>query len=103
MASSESSAVGIGESAVGAYVLDDMQKEIAELKTAVLLMSGKLKDKEDEAKTLRSTVEITEYQVKTLQEQNRKLADREVESRSRANAAEDLVEKFFDKLLSRMN
>lgn len=57
----------------------------------------------DPAAELVLKYEKLQKQYDLLQSQMKKMSEREMESRARANAAEEIMEKFFDKMLSRMN
>lgn len=69
----------------------------------IKILNQQILNKNEIIHKMQDEIDLKDEKIKEMQMQSKKIFEREMESRARANASEGLVEKFFDKMLERMN
>lgn len=77
--------------------------ELVSLRQKLQINETQLKEFRSLEENLRAENRKLQNSNEVLNQQMKKISDREIENRVRAEVSEELVEKFFDKMLERMN
>ena len=83
--------------------LDSAQKEIERIRQTNMILETKNKELISAEDSVRAANRKLTESNETLTIQLKKMSDREIEARTRAEVNEDMVEKLFDKMIARLH
>ncbi len=84
-------------------IVDDSRDESQKLKQLNEILEKKVAEFVKADSELREQVRKLVAEKNLLSQQMQKISDREIEHRTRAEVSEELIEKFFDKMLERVH
>lgn len=91
------------ESMVPVHMLQDAQKEIEMMRNRLLIADSRVAELTKAETLLREERKKLEVTMEQQQQQIKKISDREIEARVRAEVYEELAEKVFNKMIEGMH